>query len=242
MEVDAAFAIDARKFFRDFFVFHRHEAWQHFDDGDFAIERAIDRSELDSYSARAHDYQRLRNFFQAEDFDVGENAVVGFEARDHAGFRTGRENDVLRLEFRGLPVVRDLDRVHAILRGPGELAVAADGLDLILLHQEFETLGVLGHDFSFAILDGGPVQLAGVDAFDAELFRFFEVIPQLGVEQQRLGWNATDVQAGAAENVIFFDECGLQAVLAGADGGSVSGRAAADNGDVINGFWQGCPQ
>jgi len=49
-----------------------------------------------------------------------------------------------------------------------------------------------------------PVQLAGVNAFDAEFFGFFQVIPQFRVEEQRLGRNAADVKAGTAEKSIFF--------------------------------------
>ena len=93
---------------------------------------------------------------------------------------------------------------------------------------------MLGDDFIFAVLDRGPVQLAGVDAFDAEFFGFFQVVPEFGIEEQGFGRDAADVQAGAAEESVFFDERGLQAVLAGADGGRVAGGAAADDGDVVN--------
>ena len=124
------------------------------------------------------------------------------------------------------------------MRRAGQLAVSADGFYFILLHQEIETLGVLGHDLRLALLDGGPIQLAGVYAFDAEFLCFFQVVPKFGVEQQRLGRDAAYVQAGAAEHVVFFDEGGFQAVLAGADRGGVASRAAADDGDVINGFGQ----
>ena len=138
----------------------------------------------------------------------------------------------------GLAVVGDFDREHAVLRRAGKFAVAFHGLDFVLLHQELETLGVLGDDLSFALLDGGPVQFARVDAFDAEFFGFFQVIPEFGVEEQRLGRDAADMQAGAAEESVFFDERGFQAVLAGADGGGVSGRAAADDGYVVHGVGQ----
>ena len=93
--------------------------------------------------------------------------------------------------------------------------------------------------FVLALLDRGPVELARVDALDAEFLGVFQMVPKLGVEQQRLGRNAADVQAGAAEERVFFDERSLKAVLAGADGGGVSGRSAADDGDVIDGFGQG---
>jgi hypothetical protein len=127
----------------------------------------------------------------------------------------------------GFVVVRDFDGEDTVLGGAGEFAVAFHGLDFIFLHQEFEALGVLGDDFCFAFLDGGPVEFAGVDALDAEFFRVFQVIPEFGIEQQRLGRDAADVQAGAAEESVFFNEGGLQAVLAGANRGGVSGRSAA---------------
>src|SRR5882724_4908122 len=131
-------------------------------------------------------------------------------------------------------VVDQINREHPVLCRAGEFTVASYGLNFVFLHEEVEALGVLGHDLVLSLLDGGPVQLAGVHAFDTEFFGFFEVIPQFSVEKQRLGWDTADVQASAAEESVFFNERGLQAVLAGADGGGVSSGPAADNGDVIN--------
>ena len=142
------------------------------------------------------------------------------------------------LSWARFAIVRDFDGKHAILRRAGQLAVSFDGFHLVLLHQELEALGVLGDDLRLALLDGSPVQLARVHAFDAEFLGLFQVVPEFGVEQQSLGRDAADVQAGAAEESVFFDERGFQAVLAGADGGGVSGRAAADDGYVVNGFGQ----
>ena len=75
--------------------------------------------------------------------------------------------------------------------------------DLILPHQEFETLGVLGHDLVLAVLDGRPVQLARIDAFDAEFLGILQVIPKFGVEQQSFCGNAADVKARSAEDPSF---------------------------------------
>ena len=93
--------------------------------------------------------------------------------------------------------------------------------------------------FVFAILDGGPVELARVHALDAEFLGVFQMVPEFGIKQQRLGRDAADVQAGSAEQSVFLDERGLQAILAGADRGGVSGRATANDGYVIDGFGQG---
>ncbi len=98
---------------------------------------------------------------------------------------------------------------------------------------------MLGDDFAFAVLNRRPVELAGIDAFNAEFFGVFQVIPEFGVEQQSLRRDAADVQAGAAEESIFLDESRLQAVLASADRGGISGRTATDDGDVVCCLWQG---
>ena len=66
----------------------------------------------------------------------------------------------------------------------------------------------------------------------------FEMVPDLGIEQQRLGRNAAHVQTGAAQLVVFLDEADLQAPLAATDGRGVSGRAAADDGYVVDSLWQ----
>ena len=64
------------------------------------------------------------------------------------------------------------------------------------------------------------------------------MVPEFGIEQQRLGRNAPHMQAGAAEKPIFFNECGFQTVLPRTNSCGVAGRAASDNYDVVNDFCQ----
>src|SRR5579871_1470073 len=136
--------------------------------------------------------------------------------------------------MRDFAVIRNLHRVDAILGGAGELAIASDGLDFIFLHQEIEAFGVLGDDFVFALLDGSPVELAGVDTLDAEFFRFFEMIPELSVEKQSLRGDAAYVEASTAKKSVFFDQGSFEAVLAGADSRSITSGSAADDGYVVD--------
>src|SRR5271170_4452204 len=77
VEVDVALAVDAGEFLGNFFVFDRDQAGQHFDDCDFGVERAVDRGEFDADGSGANDHDRLRELFQTQDFDVGENTIVG---------------------------------------------------------------------------------------------------------------------------------------------------------------------
>ena len=87
------------------------------------------------------------------------------------------------------------------LAAPVRRAVAGDHGDLVLLHQEAKTLGVLVDDGGLALLHGIPVECAAVDVVDTVVGGVLEVVPDLGVEEQRLGRNAAHVQAGAAKNI-----------------------------------------
>src|SRR3954469_15823967 len=132
----------------------------------------------------------------------------------------------------------NLDGVNATLRRAREASVTLDHVDLVLAHQELESFGVLGHDLRLAADDGAPVELHVLGADHAEFFAFFQMVGQLRVEQQRLGRDAAHMQAGAAELVVFLDERDFQAELAGADGGSVTGGAGANDGNVVDRLWQ----
>ena len=57
--------------------------------------------------------------------------------------------------------------------------------------------------------------------------------------EQRLGRDAADVQAGAAELGVFFDDGGLQAVLAGANRRGVATGAAPNHNQVISHLFSG---
>ncbi len=235
VDVDAALLEDARELLGDFFVFGRHEAREEFDERDFGAEAAEDGAELDAYGAGADDDEGFGHLGDGENFDVGEDAVVGLEAEDHFGVGAGGEDDVFGFDF-GLGAVGcgEIDGVNAVFGGAGEAAVAGDDGDLVLLHQEVEALGVLVDDGGLALLHGVPVEGAAVDVVDAVFGGVLEVVPELGVEEEGLGGDAADVEAGSAEDVGGLDEGDFEAELACANGGGVAGRAAADDGYVVD--------
>jgi hypothetical protein len=91
---------------------------------------------------------------------------------------------------------------------------------------------MFSYDFVFAREDGGPIDF-DVFHFEAEFFGAFKVIVNVGVVQENFGGDAAHVQAGAAEEGIFFDDGNFQAPLRGADGGDISARSAADYYDIV---------
>src|SRR5207248_1706109 len=110
---------------------------------------------------------------------------------------------------------------------------------LVLFHQKIQALGVLGDDLILAVLYDFPIQFARAQTINAIFFGGLEVIVNFGVKQQGLGGNAAHMQACAAELVFFINQAGLQSKLAGAECGGVSAGPAPDNGNVIDGLWQG---
>ena len=64
---------------------------------DLGAEAAEDGAELDAHRAGADDDERLGRLLEGEDFDVGEDAVVGLLAEEHARLRAGGEDDVFAL-------------------------------------------------------------------------------------------------------------------------------------------------
>ena len=61
-----------------------------------------------------------------------------------------------------------------------------------------------------------------------------KTLPNLGRMQESLGRDAADMQAAAAQLGVFFDECGFQAILAGANGRRIPTGTAPDDDHVVS--------
>ena len=217
--VDALLLERPEQFFADVLIFHRHQARQHLNDRDLCAEGTIDGSKLHAHGARADDDHRFGHGGQAEDFNIGENAIVGFQAGQHARVRACGQNDVFGLHFARAFAALHLDGMHAAFRRAGEAGEAEYAVNLVLADQKVESLGVLGDDLVLAVLNVLPVQFAGAQAVNTVLFGGLEMVIDFGVKEQGLGGDAANVQARAAELVFFFDQAGLQSKLAGAESG-----------------------
>src|SRR6266853_1147988 len=235
--VDAFLLERPKQFLGNVFIFHRHQAGQHLDNRDLCAERAIDGSKFHAHRSGANDDHRFGNGGQAEHFNIGKDAGVGVEPGQHARERAGGKNDVFCLNLAGAFAAFNLNRVHAVLCGAGEAAEAEHAVNLVLADEKIEPLGVLGDDLVLAVLNILPVELACSQAVNAVLFGVLEMVIDFSIEEQGFGGDAANVQACAAELVVFFDEAGFQSKLARAECGGVSAGSGADDGDVINGVW-----
>src|SRR5437764_12519686 len=105
MKINSSLAKYPSQFFGDLCIFNWYQARQHLENRDFASERTINRSELHAHSPGPYDDERLGNFLERQDFDVGENAVIRLKTREHTRLRTGAENHSLRSAVRRLTII-----------------------------------------------------------------------------------------------------------------------------------------
>ena len=176
----------------------------------------------------------LGGALKRQNFDIGQDRRVRLQSRQQLGLRARRHNHVLRLH-RAFHAARvHVHRVHAVFRRPRQPSKARNNRDLVFLHQELEALHVLGDDGVLAREHRGPIERRRADARNAELRRVLQVVPHLGVEQQRLGGNAAHMQAGAAQLGAGVDQRDLQPVLRPANRRRITGRPAADHRHVVN--------
>ena len=120
----------------------------------------------------------------------------------------------------------------SILPPPSSLPYPLMTSILFFFMRNSTPLACLSTIFCLRLRTSRQVELR-ILAVDPLILGVLEVAPNLGGVQQRLGRNATDVKAGAAQLRIFFDKCGLQSVLPRPDRGGVPPRTATKNHQIV---------
>ncbi len=115
-----------------------------------------------------------------------------------------------------------VSQLHAHFAGLVQKGLAADGVDLVLLEQVVHARSTLVGDGAGALDELGPV--VG-DVLDREggTFRVRHTVVELRIVQQRLGWDAAPVVAGAAATLLLHTS-DFFAQLGSADGCDIARR------------------
>ncbi len=183
----------ALEFFRDFLVFHRHQARQHLENGHVGAELLEHGAELHAYRTGSDDRERFRHFLQVQDLDVSQQEIgIRLQPRQHARRRSRSEDDVLRVVSLRALFALDLNFSATLQR-----RVSLDDIHLVLLHQEFDALGVLGHDSILPVHHLREVQDGFLER-NSLFFRMQHVRPDFSRVQQAFGGNAAYQEAGPA--------------------------------------------
>ncbi len=110
LDANLALLEDPFEFLRNLFVLHRNDARQHLENADLRPEALEHRRKLDAHRARADNHQRFRHLRQVQNFDIGQDEFrIGLQTGQHPRFRTGRDQDVFRLEHLRAFVALDFD-------------------------------------------------------------------------------------------------------------------------------------
>ncbi len=104
VDVDAPLAEAPRELLAYVVIFVRHQPRQVFDNRDFRAKAVEDAAELHADSAGANHDQRLGNLVDPQNFDVGQNARIHRQSRQHLGIGARRQQHVLRLYCDALPL------------------------------------------------------------------------------------------------------------------------------------------
>ena len=124
------------------------------------------------------------------------------------------------------------------LPGPAQRPQPSHRLHFIFAEEKLNALGVPVDDAFLARQRRRPIQLEFLD-LDAEFLGVLERVVDFRVVQQDLRRDAADVQAGAAQEAVLFDDQRFQTPLRGPNRGHVSARPAADDGQIVG--WQEQP-
>ena len=118
---------------------------------------------------------------------------------------------------------RDLQRI-----GRGEGALAGDDRDLALLGHAREAAGQALDHALLPAAQLGEIDF-GLGEGDAVLAEIRGLVDDLGRMQQRLGGDAADIEADAAEHRPAFDQHHPGAEIGGAEGGGIAAGTGAEH-------------
>ncbi len=227
-DLDAALAERLLHLRGNLLIFQRQDTRQHLDHGHGAAETAVDRGEFDADRARSQDDQAFRNELEPERLVAGDDPrSVDFQIGEHLGDRAGRQEDVPggdRLRAAGPAAHFDLFR-------PLQSSDALHDGDAVLLHQKFDAFGLTADDVALVLVDAGQVERHS-GGLDPEARRRAGRLENFGAVKQRLGRNAADMKAGAAEGRVFLHQGGLESQLRGANRRDIAAGTAADDGEI----------
>ena len=178
-------------------------------------------------------------FAQRQRAGRGDDALlVDVDARQRRDVGAGGDDDGLACRA---PAASPSTTVTSTLPGAGDAARRRGSVDLVLLAQERDAVGVALHALVLVGQHRARDRASGVD-LDAHAGEAVAgLLEELGGVQQRLGGDAADVEAGAAVRRALLDDGDLQAELGGADGAHVAARAGADDDEIVGAQSAGLP-
>ena len=230
LERDALLLQQAMKLPRHFAVDAGQDVIEEFDDRHLGAEPPPHRAELQPDDAGADDEKLLRHLGKLERTGRRHDALlVDVDAVEPRDVRAGGDDDVLGLQRLRLAV----GVCHLDFARRDDAAGTVKRVDLVLLEQKRDAVDVAVDVLLLVFEQRGKIDARLAD-LDAHLRKTVAgLFIELRGMQHRLGRNAADIEAGAAEGGVFLDDGGFQPELRGTNGADIAAGAGADDDEVV---------
>ena len=201
---------------------------QHLDDGDLRAETGPDGTELKADGAGTDDDHLFGDGLQ-RDAVVGRDNGFSVELHEGQFDRHGTRSDEDVLCFESTIASRTADENFTRL---SETTETAHNLNVTLLEEGADAHVQLGDNLVFIREHRRDIESNLLGTNQAVLLAVSGVLVDFGGMEERLGRNAADIEAGAAEGVVLFHESHLETELAGLDGGDIATGTGTDYDEI----------
>jgi len=228
---DTLFFHDATPLLDDASVHAGQDLGEQLDDGDSRSERGKQARELAAHNAATDHQHVIWDALQAEDPIGGHDPrVFHVDAREAGRLGADTNDEVIEL----MAFAAGDDRVAV------DKALGSNDLHPLALARRLHTSAHGEDDLFLALHHAREVHLGLGDA-DAEGRGVADLAQQISTGKQRLGGDASPVQAGATQ-LGTFDDGHLRTELCGAKRGDIAGGATAEHHDALGHaeFVRGC--
>ena len=224
LELEALLGEDALEALAHLGVHRRDQPVEEFDHRHLGAETRPDRAHLQANIAAADHHEMAGHGIEFQPTGGGDDALlINGDAGQRNALGARGDDDVLGGIF---------GAIHGHGAGFYDPALALQPSDLVLLEEELDAFDIGANHLGLAGLHALEVQrhLADIDAMLGQLVD--RLLIMLGALQQRLGGDAANIEAGAAQRRAFFDAGHLHPQLRGANGANITARTGADDNDV----------
>jgi hypothetical protein len=178
----------------------------------------------------ANDNHLLGDLLERNGTGAGNDPLlVDGQTGEGRGLGTGGDENVLGADRRLATLGKVDGNGVLVLEGAGAL----DVLDVVLLEEELDALGQARDGCLLGLHHGGQVELDITNLDTAALCVVQNLVVEVRVVEQRLGGDAADVEAGAAEGTALLNAGDLEAGLTSLDGSNVASNAATDDDQIL---------
>ena len=219
--------------FADFNIEEWANALSVLKDGNLSTESLVNATKLEANDATTDDSHLLRDLLEIKSSSRADNILfVELETRgcgQLVGLGASGDDNVLGREL----ILASIDEVNRDSSVGSELAPSLHVVDVVLLHEVFNTLGETTDGLLLALHKLREVDRDGA-CHDAKVLELvLGLVEFVSRVQQSFRGNAANIEAGTAESTTLLNADGFETALTSLDSGNIASWTTTDDSEVI---------